>query len=296
MSVENYDAVLVTLLGDVAAAYVQIRTLERQIELTEQNVKLQLQTLTLADARFHGGTATDLDVEQARTVMKATEAQIPGLRISLRQANNQLCILMGMPPEDLTGRSAARDIPTAPPEVAVGIPADLLRRRPDVRRAERRGRVPVGADRHRRIAILSADFDPGHAHLLDRKPGQAHRAGFVFRNRRPVVLLGLAELRPHLEQRAFSGCPVPTVGRRLSKHGAGRRARGGKRAGHLLAIAGTDDARSPKASRRPRKPSRSRRPNIRAGRSTSTASPCSSCSSCSSRTCWRKRAARSRPD
>ena len=155
VSVENYDAVLVTLLGDVAAAYVQIRTLERQIELTEQNVKLQLQTLTLADARFRGGTATDLDVEQARTVMKATEAQIPGLRISLRQANNQLCILMGMPPEDLKKRIGSADIPTAPPEVAVGIPADLVRRRPDVRAAER-----AAASQSAQIGIAESQFYP----------------------------------------------------------------------------------------------------------------------------------------
>ena len=84
-SVENYDGVLVTLLGDVAANYIIMRTLERQIDLTEQNVKLQMQTLVLADARFQGGTATDLDVEQARTVMKATEAQIPPLRISMHR-------------------------------------------------------------------------------------------------------------------------------------------------------------------------------------------------------------------
>ena len=159
-SVENYDSVLVTLLGDVAFNYVQIRTLQRQIELTEQNVKLQYQTLTLADARFQGGTATDLDVEQARTVTKATEAQIPVLRIALRQANNQLCILMGMPPEDLEKIIGHGPIPTSPPQVVVGIPADLLRRRPDVRAAER-----LAAAQSAQIGIAEAEFYP-HISLL----------------------------------------------------------------------------------------------------------------------------------
>lgn len=155
VSVEGYDGVLVTLLGDVAAAYVQIRTLEREIELTQKNVQLQYQTLVLADARFQGGTATRLDVEQAKTVMKATEAQIPGLKISLRQANNRLCILMGMPPEDLQKRIGPGQIPTAPRDVVVGIPADLLRRRPDVRAAER-----AAAAQSAQIGIAEAEFYP----------------------------------------------------------------------------------------------------------------------------------------
>ncbi len=159
-SVENYDGVLVTLLGDVAANYIIMRTLERQIYLTEQNVKLQMQTLVLADARFQGGTATDLDVEQARTVMKATEAQIPPLRISMRQANNQLCILMGMPPEDLEKKIGKGEIPTAPPQVVAGIPADLLRRRPDVRAAER-----TAAAQAAQIGVAESQFYP-HISIL----------------------------------------------------------------------------------------------------------------------------------
>jgi NodT family efflux transporter outer membrane factor (OMF) lipoprotein len=135
--VESYDAAMVTLLGDVATAYVQIRTLERQIELTRANVNLQRATLTIAEALFKGGKTTDLDVEQARSNLAQTESQIPALVIQLRQANNMLCVLLGIPPEDLRARLGSGAIPTAPAEVAVGIPADLLRRRPDVRQAER---------------------------------------------------------------------------------------------------------------------------------------------------------------
>jgi NodT family efflux transporter outer membrane factor (OMF) lipoprotein len=155
VSVQNYDAVLVTLLGDVASNYVLIRTLERQIELTRQNAELQRKTLILADARFKGGTATDLDVQQAKSVLKQTEAQIPVLEISLRQANNQLCTLMGMPPEDLHKQLGAGEIPTAPAIVVTGIPADLLRRRPDVLEAER-----AAAAQSAQIGIAAAEFYP----------------------------------------------------------------------------------------------------------------------------------------
>ena len=89
-SVANYDAVLVTLLGDAATAYVQIRTLQAQIKLTQANVVIQRKTLEIATARFKGGTTTELDVDQAQSNLSQTESQIPQLQIQLRQANNQL--------------------------------------------------------------------------------------------------------------------------------------------------------------------------------------------------------------
>jgi NodT family efflux transporter outer membrane factor (OMF) lipoprotein len=154
-SVYDYDAVLVTLLGDVATAYVQIRTLDEQIKLTRANIALQRATLTIAQARFKGGTATQLDVDQAQSNLSQTESQVPQLEIQLRQANNQLAILLGIPPEDLLPRLGTAAIPTAPVDVAVGIPADLLRRRPDVRRAERQA-----AAQSAQIGIAESDFYP----------------------------------------------------------------------------------------------------------------------------------------
>lgn len=154
-SVEDFDAVLVTLFGDVAQAYVQMRIYEQQIALTRANVQLQRETLAIATARFKGGLVTELDVDQAQSILSETEAQIPQLEISLRQTNNRLCVLLGIPAEDLQKRMSARPIPTVPPEVAVGIPADLVRRRPDVRRAERNT-----AAQSERIGIAEADFYP----------------------------------------------------------------------------------------------------------------------------------------
>ena len=136
-SVANYDDVLVSLTGDVASTYVQIRTTERQIAIARDNVERQKIALKIADARYRGGAATKRDVYQAANVLGSTEATVPQLTIQLEQLKNALSVLLGMVPGRLDALIAgASDIPTAPPRVTVGIPADLLRRRPDVRRAE----------------------------------------------------------------------------------------------------------------------------------------------------------------
>ena len=136
-SVANYDDVLVTLIADVASDYVQIRTVERQIAIAQDNIERQKVALKIANAKFKYGTATKLDVYQAENVLGATEATIPQLTINLVKAKNALSVLLGMPPGPLDKLMAGNaDIPTAPERVLAGIPEDLLRRRPDVRRAE----------------------------------------------------------------------------------------------------------------------------------------------------------------
>src|SRR5690349_3158478 len=137
VSVENYDDVLVTLLGDVASTYVQLRTTQEQIKLTKANIAIQRETLTIAEAKFKAGTVSEVDVDQARSNLAQTEALIPQLEIQLRQAGDRLCVLLGVPPEDVLPKVGEAPIPTSPTEVAAGVPADLVRRRPDVRRAER---------------------------------------------------------------------------------------------------------------------------------------------------------------
>lgn len=154
-SVESYDDVLVTLLADVAANYALLRTIEQQLVYVNENVSLQRQSLVIARARFEGGQTTEVDVDMAQSILSQTEALIPQLKIQRRQTNNRLCILLGMPVEDLESRLKASPIPTAPSDVAVGIPADLLRRRPDVRRQER-----LAAAQSARIGIAQADFYP----------------------------------------------------------------------------------------------------------------------------------------
>jgi NodT family efflux transporter outer membrane factor (OMF) lipoprotein len=136
-SVENYRDALVMLVSDVARSYIQYRTFQQRLDYARRNVAIQKGTLDLAETRFRAGTATNLDVQQAESSLELTESTIPQLEIGLRQSANSVCVLLGMPVGDLSGMLEVHPIPHAPPEVAVGIPADLLRRRPDVRRAER---------------------------------------------------------------------------------------------------------------------------------------------------------------
>jgi NodT family efflux transporter outer membrane factor (OMF) lipoprotein len=154
--VEDFDDVLVILLGDVAATYVEIRTAEQRLLYARTNVANQRGSLTIAEQKFEQGATSRLDVAQALSNVAQTEATIPVLETQLRQAQNRLCVLLGIPPQNINAMLAAsRGIPKASPEVVVGIPADLLRRRPDVRRAER-----LAAAQSARIGIAEADMYP----------------------------------------------------------------------------------------------------------------------------------------
>ncbi|MEN6459521.1 MAG: efflux transporter outer membrane subunit [Thermoguttaceae bacterium] len=132
----NYDDVLVLLLSDVANNYVTLRTAEQRIRYARKNVEIQQGSLHLTELKFSNGATTRLDVTQAQSNLSQTQATIPPLVALRRQAANQLCILLAKPPHDLEQVLGERDIPAASPMVAIGVPADLLRRRPDIRRAE----------------------------------------------------------------------------------------------------------------------------------------------------------------
>jgi NodT family efflux transporter outer membrane factor (OMF) lipoprotein len=133
----DYDTTLVTLTADVANTYIALRTAEERIRIARENVEIQEQTLKIVEARFKYGTVTQLDVEQARTALLNTLATLPTLETQLRQARDALSVLLGMPPSDLSDLLAGPSaIPVSPPQVIVGMPADLLRRRPDIRSAE----------------------------------------------------------------------------------------------------------------------------------------------------------------
>jgi NodT family efflux transporter outer membrane factor (OMF) lipoprotein len=155
-SIAGYDNALVTITAEVARAYVLIRTFEERIVIAQANVQIQKRSLEIAEARFEGGLVTELDVQQARALLNDTEATISRLQIGLRQARHGLSILLGISPGELKNvlvESGA--IPEAPPEVVVGIPADLLRRRPDIRTAELQT-----AAQSARIGIAKADLYP----------------------------------------------------------------------------------------------------------------------------------------
>ena len=137
VTIEDYRNALVTLTAEVASTYVAIRATERRIVLAKQNVKIQERSLRIATVRFRNGATTELDVQQALSNLKNTEAQVPQFEQDLRQFKNALAVLLGITPAELGGRlGESRPIPVVPAEVAVGVPAELLRRRPDVRSAE----------------------------------------------------------------------------------------------------------------------------------------------------------------
>ena len=139
-TIAAYDASIVSLTADVANTYIRIRTLEKKLDIARNNVQAQLSNLRIAEAKFRGGSSSRRDVEQAKTVLGGTQASIPLLDSQLRQAKNALSVLLGQPPGNLekplgSGERYAQ-IPAPPVQVAVGIPLDLLRRRPDIREAE----------------------------------------------------------------------------------------------------------------------------------------------------------------
>ena len=137
-SIADYDDVMVALAAEVARSYVSIRTFEERLLLAQNNVVIQEGALRIADVKFRNGAVTELDVQQAKAVLGNTEAAVPQLESALRQSRNALAVLLGLTPQSLSDRlEGAASIPAAPPEVSMGVPAELLRRRPDVRRAER---------------------------------------------------------------------------------------------------------------------------------------------------------------
>ena len=131
-------AALVAVRGEVARAYVELRGLQRQLALTRANLALQEDTLALTEVRFRGGFAPELDVARSSALVATTRAQIPSLDAQALAAVHRIGVLLGEPPEALRAELAdAAPIPVAPAEVALGVPGDVLRRRPDVARAER---------------------------------------------------------------------------------------------------------------------------------------------------------------
>ncbi len=155
-SIANYDDILVSLVAEVAATYARIRTFEERLKVARENVEIQERSFRITDVRFRHGLVTELDVQQSKAVLWDTEASIPNLEGRLRQAHNALGVLLGVPPAEVQGiLERAGPIPTAPPDVAVGMPVELLRRRPDIRRAEREL-----AAQSARIGLAKSDFYP----------------------------------------------------------------------------------------------------------------------------------------
>lgn len=155
-SIAEYDGALVSLVAQVAQTYILIRTTEARLEVAQRNINLQEQSLHISRAKFEAGEVSALDAAQAETLLNNTRASVPDLEVTLQQLKNTLAVLLGMPPRapgNLLGNSGK--IPITPATVAVGMPQNLLRQRPDVRAAER-----VLAAQAAQIGVAQADLYP----------------------------------------------------------------------------------------------------------------------------------------
>ena len=135
---EDLRDVLVTLLAEVGVNYLEARTYQARLSVAQANLETQQETFSLIRSRYEAGLSDELAVNQARYNLEDTRSQIPTLRSGLEGALNRLAVLTGRTPGSVHALLAeSKPIPVTPPAVAVGVPAETLRRRPDIRKAER---------------------------------------------------------------------------------------------------------------------------------------------------------------
>lgn len=152
---EYYNS-LVTLTAEVARTYVVIRTFEVLIAQANENVRLQEEGLKIAESRFRNGATSELDPSQAASLLESTRATVPQLQLGLQQARNALGTLLGQTTGTVEALlSGPAQLPRAPAKVAISVPAEMLRRRPDIRRAEL-----AAAAQSARIGVAKAELYP----------------------------------------------------------------------------------------------------------------------------------------
>ncbi|QEG22672.1 efflux transporter outer membrane subunit [Mariniblastus fucicola] len=154
--VQDRNFAIVSLTAETASLYINIRAFDERIELAKKNATLQEGSLKIARARFKEGRTSKLDVVQAESNLASTRSLIPQLELARRQSLNAIAVLLGMPPSEVPVLSdQPKKIPEIPSFAVVGIPADLMRRRPDIRSAERSMKAQF-----EQIGIAEADLYP----------------------------------------------------------------------------------------------------------------------------------------
>jgi NodT family efflux transporter outer membrane factor (OMF) lipoprotein len=147
---------LVSLLAEVAVTYVEARTFQTRLDVAWDNLQSQEETYLIVRARYDAGLSSELQVQQALYSLSGTRAGIPNLETGLEQTKNRLAVLLGLTPGQVHAElEPHRPIPVTPATVAVGIPADIVRQRPDIRRAER-----LLAAQSARIGVATAQLYP----------------------------------------------------------------------------------------------------------------------------------------
>jgi len=155
-AVEDRRDVLVSLAGEVGANYANLRGFQQQIEIARRNLEAQKHTAEITRKRHEAGFVGGLDVANARAQVASTQSQIPVIESSAKAAIYSLSVLLGQQPTVLDRELALdKPIPTTPPEVPIGLPSDLIRRRPDIRRSEAQLHAATA-----RIGVATADLFP----------------------------------------------------------------------------------------------------------------------------------------
>ena len=155
-SIEDYRDVMVTLFAEVALAYVDVRATQQQILYARENIEAQSESLALARDRYESGLSSKLDVAQAGANLAVTQATVPSLELTLNQALNRLAVLLGQDAGSLQAEfSTTQPIPAPEASIGIGVPADVLRQRPDIRRSER-----LLAAQTAQIGVATADLYP----------------------------------------------------------------------------------------------------------------------------------------
>lgn len=155
-SVAAYEQFELLLVAAVVDAYTLVRTAEEQLRIARENLALQKRSYDIAEVLYEGGEDSELDMQQALTLLLATEATVPAIEATLVQARNALSTLLGLPPGTVTEQLAkSGGLPRVPDQVAIGVPADLLRNRPDVREAEY-----VAMAQNALVGLAKADLYP----------------------------------------------------------------------------------------------------------------------------------------
>lgn len=148
--------VLISVLAEVGRNYIEVRGYQQRLAIARRDIRVQSDILELTRSRFRSGLSGALDVEQARALLTSTKAQVPPLQTALDEAVHRIGVLLGEPPDALMKELAvSRPIPPTPPVVPIGLPAALLERRPDVRRAERELAAATA-----RIGVAKAELFP----------------------------------------------------------------------------------------------------------------------------------------
>ncbi|OGR24547.1 MAG: RND transporter [Desulfobacterales bacterium RIFOXYA12_FULL_46_15] len=202
-SEEDLRDILVSLLAEVALNYTQVRIFQARLDSVEKNLVIQDQTHQMAESLYVSGLSNEIAVQQAKYNLESTRSQIPALRISLEEAKNRIAVLLGENPGSVHALLKEKGpVPVCPLEIAAGVPADVLRQRPDIRQAERKlaaQTARIGAATAELYPKLSLSGSIGYEALDPDKLFLAHSRSYGFGPRITWPIFSAGSIRSNIE-------------------------------------------------------------------------------------------------